>query len=182
MKKVSPAEFRDAFIEAVLETGDVFSAKYTGLTRDYTCFVREVLLPQVAKKLGLLEYCSDYYTLDAIFFEEKDPEHFPPHTTYARHLSVAIEHENKASGSHVEMNKLQLFNVPLKVLITYKKEGSATERLLTMYQRIVQGADCFEDIATHRRQLVIIGDPNIPNAWRFYVYGMSGFVPLAEIS
>ena len=74
------------------------------------------------------------------------------------------------------MNKLQLFNAPLKVLITYADEGAGTETLLRRYEKIIGAADVFDDFTTLRRQLVILGTPKTVRKWRFYAYESDGFV------
>jgi hypothetical protein len=74
------------------------------------------------------------------------------------------------------MNKLQLFNAPLKVLITYAPSGPATDSLLHKYENIIRASDVFKDIATLRQQLVILGTPKTVAEWRLYAYENDGFV------
>jgi hypothetical protein len=69
-----------------------------------------------------------------------------------------------------------MFNAPLKVFITYVAEGAETESLLGKYEAIIRDADVFNDIATVRKQLVILGFPQAAREWRFYVYESDGFV------
>jgi hypothetical protein len=69
-----------------------------------------------------------------------------------------------------------MFNAPLKVLITYVAEGAETESLLRKYEAIIGDSDVFSDIATLRKQLVILGSPQAVRDWRFYVYESDGFV------
>jgi hypothetical protein len=174
----SPKQFADAFIQLTTEKhtelADLWdqSALYTGL-------MRGVVLPRVAERLGLLSWPNEYYTLDSIFFREKDTMHFGEHSTYAKHIEVAIEHENAIKGSEKEMNKLQLFNAPLKVLITYDNRESDQPEYLKKYQAIINGADVFNDISTHRKQLLILGrKPTDKIQWSAFVYEGTGFVPL----
>jgi hypothetical protein len=74
------------------------------------------------------------------------------------------------------MNKLQSFNAPLKVLITYAAAGPASEALLRKYENLIRTADVFNDVATLRQQLVILGTPKTVHEWRFYAYENDGFV------
>jgi len=74
------------------------------------------------------------------------------------------------------LNKLQSFNVPLKVLITYAAEGTETDSLLQRYEKVMSAADVFNDFDTLRKQLVIFGTPNTVREWRFYAYESDGFV------
>jgi hypothetical protein len=178
MRQISPKEFTAAFLAVVEEERSDIAVRWAGPRADYTRFMRTVVLTKVGERLGLKTYCSDYYTLDAIFYEDKDVEHFPADHTYAKYVAVALEHENVVTTSCTEMNKLQLFNAPLKVLITYAP-GSDMENSLAKYAKIVRNADCFGDIATLRRQVVLFGDMS-QNAqiWRSFVYEGEGFVPL----
>jgi hypothetical protein len=74
------------------------------------------------------------------------------------------------------MNKLQSFNAPLKVLITYAADGPASETLLRRYENLIKTSDVFHDVATLRQQLVILGTPKTVLDWRFYAYENDGFV------
>ncbi len=69
-----------------------------------------------------------------MFYEERGTDHIGNHATYAKWISVALEHENTGAHSHETINKLQLFNAPLKVLITYAAEGTETDSLLRKYE------------------------------------------------
>lgn len=103
------------------------------------------------KKLRLESYCEkDYYWLDAIFYEEKDEVNFSD-GILAKYISVAIEHENNASNAHEEMNKLQIYNAPLRVLIVYTQPGKETDEVRARFGKIVRDADFFNDSATRRR-------------------------------
>jgi hypothetical protein len=114
----TPQAFLDAFLKSATENKTELmnlwnqSGRYTGL-------MRGVVLPRAAAILQINSWPNDYYTLDSIFFHERDTDNFGVHATYAKHIEVAIEHENVIAGSTTEINKLQLFNSPLKVLITY---------------------------------------------------------------
>jgi len=74
------------------------------------------------------------------------------------------------------MNELQLFNAPLKVLITYAASGAATDSLLRKYENIIRAFDVFNDVATLRQQLGILGLPKTVAEWRFFAYENDGFV------
>jgi hypothetical protein len=145
-------------------------------TKSYNYFMRTSIFPKIAKHLGLLSWKKEYYTLDGMFYEERGTDHYGNSTTYAKWISVALEHENVFSKSHEAMNKLQLFNAPLKVLITYAGEGTDADSLLRKYERIMSSSDVFNDFASLRRQLVILGTPKTVREWRFYAYESDGFV------
>jgi len=168
---VQPAAFYEAFKKVAFH----FSSELDRLWfryAEYTRFMRDEILPQVANELGLQCFPRDYYTLDAIFYDEADRENFGERTTYAKYIAVAIEHENQVNGCAIEMNKLQLFNAPLKVLITYPGDDRKTHFQLQKFEKIIRDADVFADTATHRKQLVILGfkkDQPAPS-WKGFEY------------
>ena len=177
MTRISPLQFKDSFLKVVStkaidsQIADLWSSRTA-----YTTLMLEDVFPKVATELGISVWNSNYYYLDSIFYAEKDGDHFGPNATYAKCISIAMEHEHIIEGTAVEMNKLQLFNAPLKVLITYA--GDETQRIhyLARYTKILQGADIFGDFATLRRQLVIFGSRSGKViTWHFYAYESTGF-------
>ena len=179
MTNISPQQFKDAFLQVVAKEQPEFIKRWDA-KKDYTQFMRVTILPAIAPLLGIQVYSGDYYTLDCIYYTLKDTEHFGnPQATYATHISIALEHENDIRGSFTEMNKLQLFNAPLKVLITYCQDESGRAFYLEHYKKILQAGDIFGDFATLRRHLVIFGSRQEMVAnWHFYVYESSGFQEL----
>ncbi len=175
MIRVTPQQFRSAFLQVASATQTECLAHWDA-KRPFTSHMRETIFPGIALLLGVQVYPWDYYTLDCVYFAERDIEYFGEHSIYAKCLSIALEHENNIRGTAVEMNKLQLFNAPLKVLITYADSESQRVSYLEHYKKIVQAADIFGDFATLRRQLVIFGSrDNCAAYWHFYVYEESGF-------
>ncbi len=176
MIKATPREFRNAFV-AVMKSEHANFRTAVGFERkSYNYFMRSNIFPKVAKHLGLLSWNKEYCTLDGIFYEQRGTDGFGHHTTYAKWISVALEHENIGSKSHESMNKLQLFNAPLKVLISYAAPGTDTDSLLHQYEMILTASDVFNDFAGLRQQLVILGTPKTVREWRFYAYESDGFV------
>jgi hypothetical protein len=185
MRRVTPTEFRDAFVNVVqVKAMQLYDQWMQHNDTDYTAFIRREILPAIAEQLRLLVWCrGDYFHLDAVLYEEKDSEHFRPNETWVKAVAVAIEHENASGpGTYREMNKLQLFNAPLKVLIAYTRDDKQAEALLKQYGKIIRDADTFDDIATLRRQLVIFGDlPRQGRRWTFHAYEPTDFAALAEV-
>ncbi|MGH7984562.1 MAG: hypothetical protein ACREFF_15675 [Candidatus Udaeobacter sp.] len=178
--RVSPAQFKVAFERQTAKQKVDLANAWDDSFQPYTIFIRETILPAVGAALRLQVYQRDYYGLDCIYYDEKDCQNFPDYTTYARALAVVIEHENNIRGTHVELNKLQMFNAPLKVLITYPENEEQAEKFLDCYSGIVCGADVFSDFSTKRRQLVIFGTkPKRFATWDYYVYKNRRFVALA---
>ncbi len=175
MKKVTPRDFRDAFAAVVraeensLRTAAGFEAK------SYLYFMRSNIFPRVARHLGLLTWNKEYCALDAIFYEERGRDGAGRYTPYAKWIAVALEHAFKPAKTPDDINKLQMYNAPLKVLVTYAQEAE-DEQLLRKYAAIIGESDVFGDAATLRKQLVIFGTPRQVRDWRYYAYEDDGFV------
>jgi hypothetical protein len=178
MNKVTQKDFRNAFLAVMQSEHDNFRTAVGFEPKSYNFFMRTTIYPRVARHLGLLSWNKEYYTLDGMLYEERGVEESGKYATYANWISVAIEHENDSARAHEKMNKLQSFNAPLKVLITYAAEGPASETLLRKYESLIKASDVFNDIATLRQQLVILGTPKTVREWRFYAYENDGFVLL----
>lgn len=177
---ITPHQFSTAFLQAVTPLATTLLELWNA-RRAYSELMFESILPQIGTRLGIAVYNADYYYLDSVFYTDLDTEHFPPSTYYAKNVSIAIEHEHDVRGSAVEMNRLQLINTPLKVLITYAQHAEERELHLERYAKIVRDADLFGDFGTHRRQLVIFGSTKDETQiqWDFYLYGESKFQELA---
>jgi hypothetical protein len=176
MKTITPRDFRNAFVAVLKAEHSDFSAAVSFEAKSYSYFMRSNIFPKIARQLGLLAWNKEYYSLDGMFYEERGRDNSGKFTSYAKWISVALEHAARPSKTHEEINKLQIFNAPLKVLITYVPEGAETESLLSKYEAIIRDADTFNDIATLRKQLVILGSPQAVREWRFYAYESDGFV------
>jgi hypothetical protein len=176
MNKVTPRDFRNAFVAVMASEYASFRTAVGFETKSYNFFMRTTMYPRIARQLGLLAWNKEYYTLDGMLYEERGTDDTGKYATYANWVSVAIEHENEASKAQETMNKLQLFNAPLKVLISYAAVGAATDNLLRKYENIIKASDVFNDVATLRQQLVILGTPKTVAEWRFYAYENDGFV------
>ncbi len=176
MTKVTPRDFRNAFVSVMKSEADGFRTAVGFERKSYNYYMRSNIFPKVARRLGLLSWNKEYYTLDGMFYEERGTDNFGHNATYAKWISVALEHENVGSKTREAFNKLQLFNTPLKVLITYAAEGAETDSLLRQYETIMSASDVFNDFSSLRQQLVILGTPKTVRNWRFYAYESDGFV------
>ena len=183
MIKVSPREFRNAFMAVMKAEHAGFRASVGFEAKSYLFFMRTTIYPRIGRQLGLLSWNKEYYTLDGMLYEERGTDDTGKYATYANFISVAIEHELDVSKAQEKTNKLQSFNAPLKVLITYAVDGPATELLLKKHETVIRASDVFSDVATLRQQLVILGTPRTVREWRFYAYEDDGFVlMLPELS
>jgi hypothetical protein len=176
MKKITPRDFRNSFVAVMQSEYASFRTAVGFETKSYKYFMRSTIYPRIARHLGLLAWNKEYYTLDGMFYEERGTDDTGKYATYANWISVAVEHESDPSKADETINKLQLFNAPLKVLITYAAIGPATDNLLKKYEHVIKASDVFNDVATLRQQLVVIGTPKTVADWRFYAYEDGGFV------
>jgi hypothetical protein len=176
MKTITPRDFRNAYVAVMEAERENFRTAVNFEAKSYAYFMRSNIFPKIARNLGLQAWNKDYYTLEGMFYEERGRDNAGKFTTYAKWISVAVEHAIRPSQTYEEINKLQLFNAPLKVLITYAADGADTDSLLSKYERVIGDSDSFNDIATLRKQLLILGTPQTMRDWRFYVYESDGFV------
>ena len=177
---ISPKLFKEKFV-SVIGNYKTEIANLWYKAPDYTLLMLGEnnksggVLPEVAEELNL-KYFREYWTLDAIFYESKDIEHFPQNSVVASYLSIILEHENVIATTYDETNKLSNFNVPLKVLIAYPHKESDIKEYLFNYAQILQNADTFSDFSTLRKHLVIFGElKDAEPSWRFYVYKNAKF-------
>lgn len=174
----TPSNFSAAFVHVVTEKHDELARQWL-MKRPYTTFILGTVFPLVATKLGLQAWIRNYYYLDSVFFREQDTSHFPSDVMNATYFEVALEHEHDITRTAQEMIKLQVFNAPLKVLITYDTSDQERNSHLMQYEEIVKAADIFSDAASRGRQLVVFGRKNDANIeWSTYVYEKTGFMPL----
>jgi hypothetical protein len=176
MHRITPRDFRNAFVAVMRAEHDSFRTAIGFETKSYNYFMRATIYPKIAKHLNLLSWNKEYYTLNGMFYEERGTDNFGNYTAFAKWVSVAIEHENNGLKALETINKLQSFNAPLKVLITYAAEGADTDSLLRKYEKVMGEADVLNDFATLRQQLLILGTPKTIKKWRFYAYESDGFV------
>lgn len=176
MKKITPREFRNAFMAVMKSEQDTLRTAAGFESKSYTYFMRSNIFPKIARNLGLLAWNREYYALDGMFYEERGRDHSGKYTTYAKWISVALEHETRPANTLESIAKLQMFNAPLKVLITYAAEGVESDSLLLRYGTVIGESDIFNDFSRLRQQLVILGTPRTLRDWRFHVYESDGFV------
>ena len=176
MKKITPREFRNAFMSVMRAEQDGLRTAAGFESKSFNYFMRSNIFPKIARNLGLLAWNREYYALDGMFYEERGRDHSGKYTTYAKWISVALEHETKSANTLESIAKLQMINAPLKVLTTYAAEGVESDSLLLRYAAVIGESDIFNDFSSLRQQLVILGTPKTLRDWRFYVYESDGFV------
>jgi hypothetical protein len=181
---VRPLEFASAFQAVVkLRSKEINAFWKPWSAKEYTrLFLQrdDSILKDVARRLKL-DYAQPWCTLDAIFFEHA-------RAGLAEYLSVAIEHENFSRRAAYQVNKLSIFNAPLKVLITYPagpslKDESKQDAVLRLCSEMLRAADALGDFSHARQQMIILGsdDPEDDGGvltWRHFLDEHGAFVQL----
>ena len=175
---VEPREFKRAFQTVVDNLAAPLFEKWDMLD-PFTNIWKDEIYSQIADELSLQSWI-EYWYVDAVFFRDSEkmlPE--PPDSNYATFLSVAMEHENKPKESHIEMNKLSIYNASLKVLVTYPYSRTDGDALLNDYTKQVKSADVFGDFVDKRRQMAIFGyKENDKVCWEYYLFDGEQFVSM----
>ena len=183
---ITPEDFMTKFNSVVNKYAITLRDKWNAPNKFTKIFLGEKfsggIMRELAKNLEL-RYYREYYTLDAIFYKRKDEgisDKSAEGALYAESICIALEHENNVNSSYIEMNKLAIFNTPLKVLVTYPSGKQKAEKFLTQYASILTKADIFSDFSTLRRHMVIFGKLNKDRKpiWSYYVYKNKRFIPL----
>jgi hypothetical protein len=127
------------------------------------------IMKEVADKLHLLCYHSDYYSLDTVFYKEDDLVPGRPEVSYwLRDIRVAFEHENNFnSGLYREVSNLLITNCDLKVLVTYPNDDGREQ--LDYLRKVIQGSRQSQTISDDECFLVIFGFES-DFSWDGYVY------------
>ena len=103
MNAITPQQFKEKFLRVISNRHADLIERWEA-PKDYTSFMRDRILPEIAQLLEVKAYSGDYYTLDCIYYTEQDVEHFGTHVTYAKNFVIALEHENDIRGSAIEIN------------------------------------------------------------------------------
>lgn len=175
----NPYRFDSTLRAALLEQQANILTCWNRPLTPYTTLIKNTVLPEVGKRLGLTPHPYEHYSLDCIYVAEYDTEHFGPDSGYPKAFSVIVEHENMANRSCEEMSKLLLFNAPLKVLITYARSGHGLENHLARYVKMIESSGNSALAVASQRILVIFCDKplDIP-IWRSYLYGSDKFTEI----
>jgi hypothetical protein len=178
LKNPSPSDFYAAFLRIVNRERVALTEGWSSNLR-HTAVMFERIVPAVADEIGM-SYYIPYFGIDTIFCHEFDVINFrnPNLRCPAKYISVALEHENGCDTAAEEMNRLQIYNAPLTVLITYPypQTDAGGAKLLDKYAGIVRDADVFGNASTERKQLAIFGYPG--QRWEAFVYADGTFTPL----
>src|ERR1700736_2392507 len=101
MNKITPRDFRNAFVAVMQSEHDSFRTAVGFETKSYNFFVRTTIYPKVARQLGLLSWNKEYYTLDGMLYEERGVDETGKYAPQAEWISYALENETtRAHAPH----------------------------------------------------------------------------------
>lgn len=115
------------------------------------------ILQEIAEKLTLNVYTSNYYFLDAVFYEDQDlvPD-INKNNFWLKDIHIAFEHENYfKSGLFQEVSHLLLTNCELRVLVSYPNGDYKPE--LDYLHKIIKSSSQEELISQKENFLIILG-------------------------
>lgn len=150
--------------------------------KNFTWLIRgdeKSILYKVAKRLELNVYEADYYSLDAVFYEEEDlcPQR-KENTFWFRNIKIAFEHENNFnSGLYQEMSHLIITNCDLRVLVTYPNDVEEGEEMQNHFSEIIKGNRKEKEFSDNEEILVIYGYES-DFVWNGYIYKSDKWIKL----
>jgi hypothetical protein len=159
MEKVTAQLFYQAWLDTVTDRRDSLLTIWRK-AREFTSCIKgseDCVINEVAKRLSLLCYPYDYYSIDAILYKVEDlTPGIKPNTNWFRDIRVAFEHENNFRGGlFQEVSHLLITNCDLRVLVTYPNED--TEKELHYLHEIISGNRQSQEISEKENFLLIFG-------------------------
>lgn len=181
MEKVAAIDFYNAWIHSVKNAKELL-LKIWRSPKEYTLSIKgneTCIIKEVSKKLNLLCYPRDYYSIDAILYKKEDlvPE-IRNETYWFRDIRVAFEHENNFNKSlYQEVSHLLIIHADLKVLVTYPNKDPEIE--LKYLHEIIKGNRQSKTISNDESFLIILGYEK-DFIWEGFVYKNNGWKQIFE--
>lgn len=176
MERITAFEFYNAWIDCVENRKQHLLENWRS-PKEYTVLIKgneNCLLEEVGKKLNLLCYSRDYYSIDSILYKKEDlvPQ-IKEGTYWFRDIRVAFEHENNFNRAlYQEVSHLLIVNADLKVLVSYPNKDAYAE--LKYLHEIIRGNRQSKAIADNESFLIIFGYEN-NFIWEGLVYKEEGW-------
>lgn len=187
MDRISSNMFLQAWLETVHNRKEQL-LKIWRRAREFTSHVKgddASIMKEVADKLHLSCYHSDYYCLDTVLYKEEDLVPGRPQGSYwFRDIRVAFEHENNFnSGLYQEVSHLLITNCDLRVLVTYPNDDGQEQ--LDYLHNVIQGNRQSQIISDDESFLIIFGSLIICGSesdfsWDGYVYKQDDWKRLSD--
>lgn len=139
------------------------------------------ILSSIGKILNLEVYESDYYSLDAIFYDKDDlcPK-IKENTFWLRNIKIAFEHENAFNLKLCEeISHLIITNCDLRVLVTYPNSEEEGEEILVYFSDIIKGNRKEKEFSENEEILVIFGYES-DFVWNGYIYNTNGWINIQK--
>jgi len=173
MEKVTAA----AFIQAWLDTVNLRRDYLLNIWRypaQFTSYIKgkdNSIIEEVANKLNLIAYATDYYSIDTILYKKKDlVPGLNEGQFWFRDIRVAFEHENTFNEKlREETAHLLITNCDLRVLVSYPQNDEKEIRILNYLHEIIKGNRNSKAISKEESFLLIFGYEN-GFEWNGYVY------------
>lgn len=170
-KTITSEQFTKAWFEVVMEKRRILSSEWRNAA-EFTNLIKgceENVLRRVAEKVGLHCYCSDYYSIDSILYD--DYGRVPglgENTYFFREIRVAFEHENVFNTKlYQEVAHLLIVDCDLKVLVTYPN-GDPVPQMNHLHD-LIKGTSKQKEISDSASFLIILGYES-EFEWEAYVY------------
>ena len=151
-------------------------------SKELTHFVKgseNSVISELAKKLDLLSYEQDYYSIDSILYRKEDlTPGINKNSFWFRDIKVAFEHENNfKSGIYQEISHLLITNCELKVLVTYPDYEPDNE--LEYLHKVISGTRHSKKLSENENMLIIFGYEN-GFEWEGFIYKENKWEKLNE--
>lgn len=182
MDKIKATDFYNLWLETV-NNRKAALLKIWRKTSDFTQYIKgsdNSVVDEIGKKLGLLTYQQDYYSIDTIFYKPEDlSPKIKPNTYWFRDIRIAFEHENNFnSGLYQEVSHLLITSCDLRVLVTYPQYE--TDDMLESLHEIIKGNRNSKNISDEENFLIIFGYET-GFEWEAYVYKETNWKKLKNI-
>jgi hypothetical protein len=169
---ITAKQFYKAWFEAVTEMKGSLAPSWRNAPV-FTKLIKssgDCVIRRVADKVSLKCYPTDYYSLDAVLYEDSDlVPSAPAGSTWLRSMSVAFEHENFIkSGVYKEVSHLLLTSADLRVLVAYPEDGITDDVWIEMH-KLIRGSRYEQRISEEESFLLIFGG-EVGYDWEAYVY------------
>lgn len=181
MDNISSEKFLQAWLQVVDNRKDYLLS----IWRNNTEFTKTIkgddasVMHEIANKLNLKCYHSDYYSLDTVLYKEDDLVPGRTQNSYwFRDIRVAFEHENNfRSGLYKEISHLLITNCDLRVLVTYPNTDKEAKKELEYLHNIIKGNRQYKSISKQESFLIILGSES-GFLWEGYVFKEENWKPI----
>lgn len=178
--KISSVQFFKAWIDTVQGRKD-HMLNIWRKQKEYTSHIKgddSSIMKEIADKLNLICYQSDYYSIDTVLYKQEDlVPGIPEFSYWFRDMRVAFEHENNFnSGLFKEVSHLLITNCDLRVLVSYPIYEGDEE--LEYLHNVIIGNRQSKIISEDESFLIIFG--YIDFTWEGFVYKDDGWKSIQE--